>query len=109
MAIYDAYRKGSYKPLNIGLLKSNIGHGEGASGVAAVTKVIISYENKCIPANLNLKKLKSSIATMSPPLLPVNDNLPYSPGIQWHGLRTNNNLSTILLYIHWKRNHSFHE
>jgi hypothetical protein len=56
-----------------------------------------------------LKKLKSSIATMSPPLLPVNDNLPYSPGIQWHGLRTNNNLSTILLYIHWKRNHSFHE
>ncbi len=100
MAIYDAYRKGSKNPLNIGLLKSNIGHGEGASGVAAVTKVIISYENKCIPANLNLKKLKSSIAAMSPPLLPVNDNLPYSPGIQLHGLSTNNNLITILLYMH---------
>jgi acyl transferase domain-containing protein len=96
MAIYDAYRKDSKNPLNIGLLKSNIGHGEGASGVAAVTKVIISYENKCIPANLNLKKLKSSIAAMSPPLLPVNDNLPYSPGIQLHCLSTNNNLSTIL-------------
>jgi len=63
-------------------LKSNIGHSEGASGVAAITKVIIIYENKCIPANLNLKKLKSSIAEVSPPLLPVNDNLPYTPGIK---------------------------
>jgi hypothetical protein len=24
-------------------------------------------------------------------------------------LSTNNNLITILLYMHWKRNHSFHE
>ncbi|CAK9854874.1 unnamed protein product, partial [Sphagnum jensenii] len=80
-AIYDAYRKGRKDPLLIGLLKSNIGHSEGASGVAAITKVIISYENKCIPANLNMKKLKSTIAEMSPPLLPVNDNLPYTPGI----------------------------
>ncbi len=81
-AIYDAYRKGRKDPLLIGLLKSNIGHSEGASGVAAITKVIISYENKCIPANLNMKKLKSTIAEMSPPLLPVNDNLPYTPGIK---------------------------
>jgi len=63
-------------------LKSNIGHGEGASGVAAITKVLIAFENKCIPANLNLKKLKSSIAPMSPPFFPVNDNLPYTPGIK---------------------------
>jgi acyl transferase domain-containing protein len=63
-------------------LKSNIGHGEGASGVASLTKVIIAYENQCIPANLNLKKLKSSIALMSPPFFPVNDNLPYTPGIK---------------------------
>ena len=80
-AIYNAYCKGREEPLHIGLLKSNIGHGEGASAVASITKVVIAYENKCIPANLNLKKLKSSIAEMSPPLLPINDNLPYTPGI----------------------------
>ncbi len=80
-AIYNAYCKEREEPLHIGLLKSNIGHGEGASAVASITKVIIAYENKCIPANLNLKKLKSSIAEMSPPLLPINDNLPYTPGI----------------------------
>jgi hypothetical protein len=49
--------------------------------VASITKVIISYENKCIPANLNLKKLKSTIAEMCPPLLPINDNFNYTPGI----------------------------
>ncbi len=50
--------------------------------MAAVIKVLISYENKCIPANLNLEKLKSNIAEMSPPLIPVNDNLPFTPGIK---------------------------
>ncbi len=92
-AIYNAYCKDRTEPLYVGLLKSNIGHGEGASGLSAITKVVISYENKCIPANLNLKKLKSTIAEMSPPLLPVNDNLPYSPGID----RFLENLRIILL------------
>ncbi len=81
-AIYNAYCKERIEPLNVGLLKSNIGHGEGASAVASITKVIIAYENKCIPSNLNLKKLKSGIAEMSPPLLPINDNLPYNPGFK---------------------------
>jgi hypothetical protein len=67
--------------LPIGLLKSNVGHAEGASAVASITKVIIAFENKCIPANLNMKKLKSSIAEMSPPLFPINNNLIYDPGI----------------------------
>jgi hypothetical protein len=78
--------------LPVGLLKSNIGHGEGASAVASITKVIISYENKCIPANLNLKKLKSTIAEMCPPLLPINDNLNYTPGIEKSVFVKTNNL-----------------
>ncbi len=81
-AIYNAFCEGRKEILPIGLLKSNIGHGEGASGVASLTKVIIAYENQCIPANLNLKKLKLTIAPMSPPFFPVNDNLPYTPGIK---------------------------
>ena len=80
-AIYNVYCQERKEPLHIGLLKSSIGHGEGASAVASITKVAIAFENKCVPANLNLKNLKSSIAEMSPPLLPINDNLPFTPGI----------------------------
>ena len=63
-------------------MKSNVGHGEAASGVSSIVKVLISYENECIPANLNLNKLKPIIAEMCPPLFPINENLPYSPGIK---------------------------
>ncbi len=81
-AIYSAYCLDRKEPLPIGLLKSNIGHGEGVSGMASITKVIIAFENECIPANLNMKKLKSDIAQMSPPLCPINNNLPYTPGME---------------------------
>ncbi len=80
-AIYEAYCKGRKEILPIGLLKSNIGHTESASGLASIVKILIAFENKCIPANLHLKKLKSGIAEMSPPLFPINDNLDYEPGI----------------------------
>ncbi len=80
-AIYNAYCVDRKEPLPVGFVKSNIGHGEGASGIASLTKIIIAFEKGCIPANLNLKKLKSSIASMCPPLFPINDNLPYIPGI----------------------------
>ncbi|KAF7493890.1 Fatty acid synthase [Sarcoptes scabiei] len=67
--------------LPIGLLKSNIGHGEGASGVASISKLCIVYENKKIPANLNMQTIKSDIACMVPPLDPVTENRDYEPGI----------------------------
>ncbi len=80
-AIYDAYCIGRKVPLPIGLLKSNVGHGEGASGVTSIAKTIITFENECIPPNLNLNKLKPEIAELGDILNPVNDNLPYIPGI----------------------------
>ncbi len=58
-----------------------MGHAEGASGVASVAKVLITFENECIPANLNLKKIKPEIAEMCPPFNPVIVNTPYVPGI----------------------------
>ena len=73
-AIASAYCKDRKKKLLIGLVKSNIGHGEGTSGLASITKTIISFENKCIPANLNLKTIKPSIAKFCPPLEPVTHN-----------------------------------
>ncbi|OTF79626.1 hypothetical protein BLA29_004943, partial [Euroglyphus maynei] len=60
-AIVEAYCKNRKDKLPIGLIKSNIGHGEGASGVASLSKLCIVYENKKIPANLNLKKIKTDI------------------------------------------------
>jgi acyl transferase domain-containing protein len=80
-AIYNSYCNGRESKLPIGLLKSNIGHGEGACGIASITKVIISYENESIPPNLNLNKLKTEIAVICPPLFPVVETINYTPGI----------------------------
>lgn len=80
-AIMEAYCKNRKDTLPVGLLKSNIGHGEGASGVASLSKLAIVYENKMIPANLNMVKLKEDIAVMVPPLEPVTKNRQYEPGI----------------------------
>ena len=71
-AIYNAYCKDRKGKLKIGLLKSNIGHGEGTSGLASMTKAIISFEHNCIPANLYPKTLKPSIAKFCPPFEPIN-------------------------------------
>ncbi|CAG2170884.1 unnamed protein product, partial [Oppiella nova] len=81
-AVYKAYCEAPARkdPLPIGCLKSSMGHSEGASGVAAIIKVLISYENESIPPNLNLKNLKQELKPYFPPLLPINKTLPYKPG-----------------------------
>ena len=81
-AIYNAFcakpkREGI---LPVGLLKSNMGHAEGASGMSSVTKVIMSYERECIPSGLHLKNIKNNIKQFCPPLSPITENLPYKPG-----------------------------
>ena len=67
-------------PLYIGLLKSMMGHSEGASGIASLIKMLIVYENECIPANLHLNQLKSEIKQLSPFLNAVTQNTDYIPG-----------------------------
>ena len=62
-AIYNANRT---DPLAIGRLKSNVGHSEGA--------------NECIPANLNMSRIKPKIAEMCPQLEPVSKSMAYTPG-----------------------------
>ncbi|CAG2113297.1 unnamed protein product, partial [Medioppia subpectinata] len=82
-AIYNAYVKapGRTQPLLLGALKSNIGHTEAGSGVAALIKVCIVYENECIPPNLNMKQLKDECVPYCPPLVPVVTPTPYKPGL----------------------------
>ncbi|CAG2116385.1 unnamed protein product, partial [Medioppia subpectinata] len=82
-SIYNAYCKlpGRTDPLPLGLLKSNMGHSEGGSGVSAIIKVLISYENECIPPNINLNEIKDECKQYCPPLLPIVSKHTYKPGM----------------------------
>lgn len=66
----------------VGAVKSNIGHSEGSSGLTSVAKVIIAFENKCIPANLNFQTPKPEIMSIvNKQIEPVTKNTPFSNGI----------------------------
>ncbi|KAI1125435.1 polyketide synthase [Nemania abortiva] len=49
-------------PLFVGSIKTVLGHTEGTAGIAAVLKAMLSIQNSCIPPNLLLKSLSSSVA-----------------------------------------------
>lgn len=51
----------SNAPLYIGAVKSNIGHLEGASGVAGVIKTVLALEKAVIPPNINFEKVNPKI------------------------------------------------
>ncbi|XP_054160842.1 fatty acid synthase-like [Oppia nitens] len=82
-AIYNAYcstpNRIGYLPL--GLLKSSTGHTEAASGVSAIIKTCLVFENELIPANINLKTIKNECKHYCPPLYPNTEPLAYEPAI----------------------------
>jgi acyl transferase domain-containing protein len=51
----------SSTPLYIGALKSNVGHMEGASGVAGLIKSVMILEKGIIPPNINFEKANPRI------------------------------------------------
>ncbi|CAG2102743.1 unnamed protein product [Medioppia subpectinata] len=79
-AIYNAYCDKRTEPLPLGAMKSNMGHSEASSGITSVVKVLIAYENECIPPNINFNKLKGELERYFPPLLAVTKKHPYNPG-----------------------------
>ncbi|KAF2278554.1 polyketide synthase-like protein [Westerdykella ornata] len=43
------------RPLHLGAIKANIGHGEAASGINSLIKVLLMMERNAIPANVGIK------------------------------------------------------
>jgi acyl transferase domain-containing protein len=58
--IFTPYRSPE-EPLYIGAVKSNIGHSEGASGIASIIKGVLTLERGIIPANMWFEKRNPKI------------------------------------------------
>ncbi|KAF7455817.1 Type I fatty acid synthase, partial [Cryptosporidium felis] len=64
----------SGKPLIIGAVKTNIGHLEGAAGIAGIFKVILSLLNDNVPPNLHFKVINPHINLKGfPVIIPVSN------------------------------------
>ena len=49
-------KRPSDRPLYLGAVKSNVGHGEAASGVTALIKVLMMLQKNAIPPRVGIKK-----------------------------------------------------
>jgi acyl transferase domain-containing protein len=65
------------KPLLLSSIKTNIGHTEGASGLASVIKAVLSIENNLIPATVGVKRLNPAIDFKDGHLKVVRTTMPW--------------------------------
>ncbi|KAF4778870.1 beta-ketoacyl synthase domain-containing protein [Colletotrichum scovillei] len=61
----------------IGSVKPNIGHGEGASGLSSVIKMVLALENSIIPPNINFKTPNPRIPWKSAKLRVPTEPIPW--------------------------------
>jgi fatty acid synthase, animal type len=55
---------GRDKPLPVGSVKSNMGHSESTSGACSIAKVILAFENKLIPPNINFVENRPGLESL---------------------------------------------
>ncbi len=67
-------------PLYIGSVKSNMGHAEGAAGIAGIIKVLLCMEHGMIPANLHYSTANENIEALHKGTIKVVDE-----HMQWNG------------------------
>ncbi|CAF4156406.1 unnamed protein product, partial [Adineta steineri] len=86
-------------PLLIGSVKSNLGHTEGAAGIAGLIKVAMCMHHRAIPPNMQFTSLNPRIAAQrynlhvvlhSVPFPPSTDTDPIAIGINSFGMGGNN-------------------
>ncbi|XP_045454233.1 fatty acid synthase-like [Melitaea cinxia] len=63
-AIEEVYCSNRNDPLLIGSVMSNIGYGEAATGISAVTKVLLAYHTGKIAANLHCEVPRQDVAAL---------------------------------------------
>jgi len=81
-AIVEVFCKGRTSPLLIGALKSNMGHGEPASALSAVIKVLVAMECRLLPPNLHYNIPNPDIPALVDGRLTVVENVvPWNGGI----------------------------
>ncbi|KAI9690328.1 MAG: Type I Iterative PKS [Bathelium mastoideum] len=64
-------------PLLVGSVKSNVGHGEGASALASIMKVVLSLENGVIPPVFDLQTWNPNIDFEGAKVQPVTEITPW--------------------------------
>ncbi|MEM7532860.1 MAG: type I polyketide synthase [Chloroflexota bacterium] len=84
-ALEAVYGKERNYPLLIGSVKTNIGHLEGAAGMAGIIKVILSLQHGIIPAHLNLNQPNPHLDWATLPLTVPTQNVdwPTANGQPW--------------------------
>ena len=68
------------RPLLVGSVKTNIGHTEGAAGLAGLIKVALSLKNGAIPRSLHLQTPNPDIPWQRQPFRIVTEHTPWLPG-----------------------------
>ncbi|KAF2799143.1 hypothetical protein K505DRAFT_356833 [Melanomma pulvis-pyrius CBS 109.77] len=72
-----ASERAASDPLLVGSVKSNLGHTEGSSALAAIMKVVLAIENGAIPPIFQLETLNSNIDFEKGNVKPVTDLTPW--------------------------------
>ncbi|MDQ2100538.1 MAG: beta-ketoacyl synthase N-terminal-like domain-containing protein [Tychonema bourrellyi B0820] len=65
------------EPLILGSAKTNIGHLEGAAGVAGLIKIVLSLQNELIPQHLHFKEPSPYIAWDEMPIKVASEQIPW--------------------------------
>jgi acyl transferase domain-containing protein len=82
-AIAEAFRGSLRDPLYIGAVKSNIGHLEGASGIAGLIKTVLVLERGMIPANIWFERVNPKIDAQTWKLVFPTETIAWpSPGLR---------------------------
>lgn len=61
----------------LGSVKTNIGHLEGAAGIAGLIKILLAFEHELIPRNLHFRRLNPRISFDGTPFVIPQQHLPW--------------------------------